>query len=409
MNEDQKEVEKRFFEDVRANLDRYVAEYRRRFGNFVSTDNAREFSADYSQSNEARSRYAAAVQEPASLLVKTLYARILPEPDVQTVVFLAGGGGPGKNTSVADMPAFRELLKDQIVYETIMSSIDSAVSKVEAALSAGKDVNIFFVYRPIEAAALGVLDRAAVEGRTYPVEPLAEGHFGAQRTLLELARRYEDNPLVSISVIDNSLGRGQARVSNLDLIERNLYNSIEDVTERARGAINDGYRNQRERGIIIPESVYRALVGGEDLAGQTAGQEEPGAVSGSAQFLGRYRAGLAQQVRESQSPAAQNSPDNARQVFETASRLLNYLESDSYDGPFYCIERGTQEGSLFLTITEKLSRGLILSASGQTENLTIDDSLNSEDLSRFAELDKVLDAQVSIPEPPNVSNTELEM
>jgi hypothetical protein len=41
LDDEQRAVEKKFFAEVRENLNTYVLEYRKSFGNFISTDSAR--------------------------------------------------------------------------------------------------------------------------------------------------------------------------------------------------------------------------------------------------------------------------------------------------------------------------------------------------------------------------------
>jgi hypothetical protein len=401
LDDEQKAVENKFFGEVRENLNYYVSEYRKRFGNFISTDNAREFSTEYNQSNDSRARFAAAVQEPASLIIKAVYSQILQEFDKDIVVFLAGGGGSGKNTSVANLADFQELIRDQIVYETIMSDFDAAVSKVDAALALGKGVDIKFIYRPIEQAALGVLDRAAREGRTYPVEPLSEGHFYAQRTILGLAKHYENNPLVSISVIDNSRGVGQARAADLELVEQNLYNSIDEVQQRARSAISEGYQSQAERGIVIPESIYRALVGGESSTVPRASQQESGTDLESAQRPGSRSAGTTEQLPLEASVEADsrqdatllNSPENQRQalsILQVAKRLLNTYGGSGSEREFNMRKSGyaiRQKDSTFIVLNSQ-GKEIVGERDGQ---LTFD--IEAPDIKVFESAEKHLNKE----------------
>jgi hypothetical protein len=97
---DESEVERRATDVVQTDSPRLREEYRRKFGNEISTDNAREIvSPEYAASKEERTRLSGATQKPAAALADDLYEDALRNRDLsqpRVVVLTAGGTGAGK-------------------------------------------------------------------------------------------------------------------------------------------------------------------------------------------------------------------------------------------------------------------------------------------------------------------------
>jgi hypothetical protein len=163
-----------------------------------------------------------------------------------------------------------------------MNSIESSVRRIEQALAAGKQVQILYTYRdPVEALTGGALPRAMRQerelgsGRTVPVAEHAKTHIGAAKVVRQIAEKYAADPRVNVTAVDNSLGKGKARISNLDLVPKPdlAHNEME-------GKLNEAIQQQRETG-KISESVYRGFAG--EKAIQPEGiRERTGTGSGEA-------------------------------------------------------------------------------------------------------------------------------
>jgi hypothetical protein len=233
-------------------------------GKVLNTDVARELSADY-LADRTRS---AAVHEPASTFIKRLYAAKLKEPpkgdELPLVLFTAGGTGAGKTSAIKALPEVSKI-KDQaqIVYDTNMNTFDSAVTKIDQALEAGKDVSIVLVVRdPVDALVNGALTRAEGQaerfgtGRTVPIQDHIDTHIGAMETIPKLAKHYAGDPRVSIKVIDNTQGRGKQAERDLPWLETLRYN---DVEQQAKAALE----SEREAGRISDET-YQGVAGRQD-------------------------------------------------------------------------------------------------------------------------------------------------
>lgn len=192
-------------------------------GRIINTDLARELSPEY-RADRSRS---AEVHEPASAFVKQLYAAKLREPVPagmkREVLFTGGGTGAGKSTGLALLGA--EASRAGIVYDTNMNTLSSAISKIDQALNEDWDVSIVYTWRdPIEALVKGALPRAERMGRTVPLETHIETHVGAREAIDALQQHYAENERVTIRVIDNSHGKDNARVVDLENLPR-----IDDV------------------------------------------------------------------------------------------------------------------------------------------------------------------------------------
>jgi len=214
-------------------------------GTVLNTDTARELSPEY-LADRTRS---ADVHEAASDTIKLLYERKLAQPTPAgfepAVLFTAGGTGAGKTTAI--QAAGDALGQPEIVYDTNMNTLSSAVTKIDQALAAGREVRIAYVYRdPVEALTGGAIPRAQRQaekfgtGRTVPIEEYARTHAGVRPVMEAVAARYADDPRVQLVAIDNSRGKGQTRVvelADLPRVEENqLRERLQDSLEEARSA-----------------------------------------------------------------------------------------------------------------------------------------------------------------------------
>ena len=234
LSPEERAVEARFAQYLEKHTDEAIARYRTKYGKEINTDNARELSIDYAPggpgaddgaAKAARTKWSAAVQEPASALSKEIYRRALragPNPGQRKqIIFTAGGAGVGKTTSIQRMPGLaRATEAAEIVYDTTLSNLKSAVDRLDQALAAGRLVSIIFVYRdPVDSFVGGVLPRADRTGRILPLEAFLDTHLGALEVIAKIADAYKSNDKVAIAVIDNSRGRGNAALSDLEFVK----------------------------------------------------------------------------------------------------------------------------------------------------------------------------------------------
>jgi hypothetical protein len=262
-------------------------------GKVLNVDIARELSEDYLQ-DRTRS---AAVHEPASWLVKRMYADALARPpgpgEDPTVLFTGGGTGAGKSTAI-DNALGPDATHAQIVYDTNLNGLKSATTKIDQALSAGKNVKIAYVYRdPTEALEQGALKRATRQegefgsGRTVRLEDHVNTHVQSNETIRELAAHYKGDERVQIAIIDNSHGPGKAQVIPLSQLRTLAYN---EVYEKASAALDQAYNGGQISSAIyhgfragtplppLPAEVGRPA--GPGLGGEPGGEPQPERVAG---------------------------------------------------------------------------------------------------------------------------------
>lgn len=259
-------------------------------GRVLNTDTARELSPEY-LADRTRS---ADVHEAASDTIKVLYEQKLAQPTPEgfdsTVLFTAGGTGAGKTSALKARGEVGG--RPEIIYDTNMNTLSSAVDKIEQALAAGRDVDIVYVYRdPVDALTNGAIPRAQRQverfgtGRTVPLREHARTHAGVRPTIEALAARYADDPRVNIDVIDNSGGKGQQKMADLASLPRveedSLHGSLQDALDQARagGLAEDLYRGFGGPGRGAREALGRDLAGNGRRQGGAQGS--PGREAGS--------------------------------------------------------------------------------------------------------------------------------
>jgi hypothetical protein len=262
----ERQIEQRYTESLQSDLTFSLREYRLRYGRILDTDLARGLSDDWNRNKESRARYASAVHNPASAFVDALYQAILAEPregDRNLVLFMAGGGGSGKTTAVTQV-ASSLMDRAHLVYDTTLARYEPALQKIEAALVAGREVVIVFVYRPFEAAVRGVIQRASNNGRTIPLNVLAADHAGASESVLRLAEAFAGNERVLIYVIDNSSEDvRQAHIlsgkSALDFLAKIRHNETEALTHQAEEILTDEIQKRRETIHALPNNIVASF------------------------------------------------------------------------------------------------------------------------------------------------------
>lgn len=250
-------VEQRAYGVLRQRLAALAEAYRSRFGNEISTDNAREIvSPEYAASREGRMLWSGATQKPAAALADHLFEQALQHPDPakpRVVLMTAGGTGAGKTTVVSGNPEFSDA---QFVYDSNLGSKQSSVRKIESAKTAGNQVEVVFVHRdPIEALTGGVLPRAMTEGRIVDLEAHARMHRDSAENFGYLARRYSSDLNVRFKAIDNSHGMEGAKRMPLEQASRIRY-STSVLRPKLRAALENEHAQGR-----ISEPVYRATLG----------------------------------------------------------------------------------------------------------------------------------------------------
>lgn len=240
-------VETKAFNKVINNKEKILSDYKAKYGKIVNADNFRPFFKDegYNGAN------AAAVQEPSSYLAKQAYTRSLKENPQKYVIGTGGGSGTGKSSALKGLKEYKDLTgKASTILDSNLSSLKSAVSKINEAIKAGKEFIEFHVYRdPIDSFVNGVVKRMKSNpdemGRLVPTKVIADNHIKS----LDVARTLEKNG-VKVYYIDNSLGLGKQKVVTGDQIAAKAnYKSVEELTKQ----LNAKAKELRDAGEITAE------------------------------------------------------------------------------------------------------------------------------------------------------------
>jgi hypothetical protein len=285
-------------------------------GRVLNTDLARELSPAY---REDRSR-SADVHEPSSAFIKRVYAERLSQPTPEgkdpVVLFTAGGTGAGKSTGLRLQGLQAMSQSAELVYDTNMNKLESAVKKIQQALEAGRQAVIVYTFRdPVEALVNGALPRAMRMGRTVPVSEHYNTHVGAYKTMLQLREKYADNEDVQILVVDNSKGAGKAVLSDLDSVVLQADNEL-------KGKLDEALKSEFEAG-RISKQVFQGFAGKQSAA-QGLGEE-----GGSRTDRQPEPASLAQ---DEVKPKATFSPDTRTIALLKGANLSSFLHES---GHFY--------------------------------------------------------------------------
>jgi hypothetical protein len=304
LSDAQREIENNLASKVEGDTNSAIREYATHpdaeGGKVLNTDVARELSPEY----RADRTQSAAVHEPASWIVKEMYARKLKEAagagERELVLFTAGGTGAGKSTGMKLLGNLKE--ESQIVYDTNMSDLRGAVTKIEQALAANKTAHILYTWRdPVDALVHGALPRAERMGRTVPITEHAKTHVGAAKVIKELAQKYEGNPRVALQVIDNSHGKNGARLGSIDQIPDLAYDSV-------LGDLNAALEAERKAG-RISEATYRGTAGLQGRTGSPGVDEASGAASYRQSQQERARRSIEDPADVTADPSASKAAD----------------------------------------------------------------------------------------------------
>jgi hypothetical protein len=326
LSELDRQIETRFADKIAKDYPAAVAEYNAlRYslgGKVLNVDIARELSPDYATSKESRALLSPAVHEPASFFIKQLYADRLAEmPPGSTVMFTSGGTGAGKSSAIEQVPVAAQAMNDaHLVYDTNMNGLKSAQQKIEQALAAGAKVDIWHVQRdPVDALVNGALPRAKRIGRTAPLEAHEATHVGAAETIVKLAEIYKDDPRVTIHVLDNTRGKGNAAETGIEFVKGFDYNNLR---ERLISALQKEYQDGR-----INDAIYRGTLGAVD-----AGRQDGGTGGGRLHEAG-ISPGLPIRQRSRDSDAAGSREEGGLPAGRSAAREGNsrpVLNSDRF-------------------------------------------------------------------------------
>lgn len=249
LNEFEKSIEAKFYNDIDKNPAKLIRKYEIVNGNVIDPDKVKELNSEYRKNRDL----VAAVHEPSSYLSKQIFTKKLNDKrisnDLEPTIFTAGGSGSGKS---ATMPLALKSLgakENGLVYDSVLSTVKSAKYKIDEALSlTGGNVAIVYTNTPLTTA----LAQNALRSRAVSVDTLADAHIGASNTIRELAQVYKNNPRVNIEVINNLGKLEDISLGSIDDVFK--YNPTE-VKDDLKNAASKLYKNK-----IINEKRYNLLI-----------------------------------------------------------------------------------------------------------------------------------------------------
>jgi hypothetical protein len=182
-------AEKEFSCNVMSNTEQLIEEYKQlpetMNGKIVDIDRARHL---YELYRRQPSKYTTATHAGAAEFVKILRKQKLDELIARKngyVVYLAGGAAAGKGT--ATMKFLMPLInKADIVIDGTFSNYNFEYPDLVNLLENGITVSLVYVYRPINDALEGVIERCKKTGRVVPLSVIARSHYFAMKTTLRV-------------------------------------------------------------------------------------------------------------------------------------------------------------------------------------------------------------------------------
>jgi hypothetical protein len=247
-DEDEQAARSGMLDALRADPERYLRRYQKKFGNVLNADDAATLFKEY---NRDRAKYRVAVHPAATWIRDELFRRSLdaraPEGH-NRVAFTAGSNAAGKSTAIAFT---REMSRAQVVFDSTFSDRKHAGRLVDQALASDKRVTILYINRPLADAFRGMLERAGQQGRLVTIDQMINSHRGAADTVRYLWETYQGDHRFEFRFIDNS--REGPRLGAIDLA------SPEDYTEIGR--IFHELLDAEYEACEIPEEVYRRVRG----------------------------------------------------------------------------------------------------------------------------------------------------
>lgn len=257
---EQREVEARTVWDLENDTVGYLARYEAANGNYLGADNAKELFPLYSATERTRRRFVEAVHYASGALVKEIWLHKLAQPPKsfnEYVLFTAGGPGAGKTAAIECQPACRALVaRAYIVHDTMLAELERGRAKIDQVLDSQRFAVVLYVYRPVESAMVGVIDRARQTGRIVTLADVARKHYESQETFIALAEAYRSTPTASFRVIDNSGPLGTAHEIPLAIFKERRVADWQTISRRAMETLDDEYRNRLGTDRELSASLY---------------------------------------------------------------------------------------------------------------------------------------------------------
>ncbi len=125
---------------------------------------------------------------------------ILARKSQKQVRFMAGGWAAGKTHAIENLPPGEP---PDLTWDGTLKDTFWATKTIDLALEEGWKVEIVYIYRNIELALYGAVERRDKEGRAVPLDELAANHRDVQQAILDLYLLYLGKTNVSFLFLHN--------------------------------------------------------------------------------------------------------------------------------------------------------------------------------------------------------------
>jgi hypothetical protein len=180
---------------------RYDALMNSQSGRIISTDIARYLDARYAkepkkdQERDLEPGWDLAWRYAQNRLVREIKTR----GNRKRLRFMSGGWGAGKTFALRNEPSVTPCL----IWDGTMGDLTWAVEMIDLALTHQWQVEVAYVYRDLELALYGAVQRKREVGRGVPLKELPNNHHTVQQTILSLTDLYRGDPSVSFLYLHN--------------------------------------------------------------------------------------------------------------------------------------------------------------------------------------------------------------
>lgn len=232
LSQSEKQVEQSAYDMIAKNESQMVENYFAKNGNVVDPDKVKAMFPEFA----TNPMLANAVHEPSSYLSRKIFTEALKRNQGKPVLFTAGGSGSGKTESTTMSQEVLGVGND-LIYDSTMSSFNSAKNKIDEALASGSKVAIVYTNRN----AIDAFELSLLRDRVVNIVALAKAHTGASNTIRQVADYYKDNPNVSVTVVNNLGNIEDMHFGSIDDVYDYDYNTLErSLYEKAKQAGAEG-------------------------------------------------------------------------------------------------------------------------------------------------------------------------
>lgn len=230
-----------------------IDSYLKKNENVINTDEARKEFIDigYNGTN------AAAVHEASSVLGKKALEQLIENGKKDKISFYAGGAGSCKTSTIETLiPGIRK--KSDAIVDGNLSNYSKAAKKIGEYLEKRKNVEVAYVYRePMEAwdaVIKRMLNNKSELGRAVSSSTFIENTTGSYNTAKRILKsEIMNDEKFKISIFDNSLGKGNAKMMNMNKFDNIKFDA--DLKKKLLKITDDYF----QKGLITKEQ-YDVLI-----------------------------------------------------------------------------------------------------------------------------------------------------